>query len=243
MEANNELKHIDQKKTEFLSIVSHELRTPLTSIKAFSEILMDEVDSDDNSHKKYLDIINTESDRLTRLIEDLLNFSRLQLGNETFHPRQFDIARLFRKVIDSITPLLKKKNLQIQDNIPGNLPLVFCDQDKTMQVVHNIIGNAIKFSYANGKIRIMMQRYGNGGNKEILVSVADKGVGIAPEDMDNIFLKFKKAKNIPQEEHHGSGLGLAISKEIIRYFDGNIWVESTPGKGSTFYFTLPVASH
>jgi signal transduction histidine kinase len=235
--ANNELKQMDKKKTEFLSIVSHELRTPLTSIKAFSEILMDDVKVDNVSVANHLEIINTESERLTRLITNLLNFSRLQLGKEIFHIQKLDIGQTARNVIESVTPLLKENNLNIKENIPGDLPLVDCDQDKLKQVLNNLLGNAIKFSRSNGNIQIGIQK---SNNKEVKVSVVDEGVGIPPKDIEKVFLKFKKSENTPKDIPPGTGLGLAISREIIHHFGGHIWVESTFGKGSAFHFTLPI---
>jgi signal transduction histidine kinase len=240
--ANNKLKQIDQKKTEFLSVVSHDLRTPLTSIKAFTEILMDEKEIVNKSAKKHLEIINAESDRLTRLISDLLNLSRLQLGKETFNIKKLDIAQTARKVIDSISPLLKKKNLKIREKIPGNLPPVNCDQDKLIQVLHNILGNAIKFSHSHSNIQINVQTVKKGKNGKVEFCIADEGIGIAKENLDKIFLKFKKAATPLEDYPSGTGLGLAISKEIIRQLGGHIWVESTLGKGSTFHFTLPIKS-
>jgi signal transduction histidine kinase len=240
--ANNKLKQIDQKKTEFLSVVSHDLRTPLTSIKAFTEILMDEKVIVNKSARKHLEIINAESDRLTRLISDLLKLSRIQLGKETFHIKKLDIAQTARKVIDSISPLLKKKDLRIREKIPGNLPPINCDQDKLIQVLHNILGNAIKFSRSHSNIQVSVQAIKNNKNGKVEFCIADEGIGIAKENLDKIFLKFKKAEESLEDYPSGTGLGLAISKEIVHRLGGHIWVESTLGKGSTFHFTLPMKS-
>jgi signal transduction histidine kinase len=242
--ANKELKQLDKKKSEFLSIVSHELRTPLTSIKAFSEILQYEENRNNSSADKYLQIINSESERLTRLITDLLNLSRLQLGKETFHIQKLDVAQVIRETVDLLTPLLKEKDLSIKENIPGNLPQIYCDKDKLIQVTSNLLGNAVKFSHPQGDIQVnvRVRKNGNGKAKEIEVSVADEGMGIAPEFQDKIFSKFNRIETPPEGASCGTGLGLSISKEIIHSFGGHIWVESLLGNGSTFYFTLPLKS-
>jgi signal transduction histidine kinase len=234
--ANIELKQLDKKKTEFLSVVSHELRSPLTSIKAFSEILIDEISPDNASVANHLEIINTESKRLTRLITELLNFSRLQLGKEKFHIKKYDIAKIIKNVIESINPLLRENNLKIRDSIPADLSLIDCDQDKLKQVLNNLLENAIKFSRPNGNIYISVQN----NNKEVKISIADEGIGIVPEDIDKVFFKFKKSENLPKDIPAGTGLGLAISREIVGYLGGSIGVESALGKGSIFHFTLPL---
>jgi len=240
--ANAELKQLDLKKSEFLSIVSHDLRTPLTSIKAFTEILMDEKDEDLTN--KYLKIINNESDRLTRLINSLLNLSRLQLGKEKFYIQKFDVVQAIRKSVDSVSPLLIQKNLKIQEEIPRDIFLVHSDQDKLMGVMNNLLGNAIKFSHPHGNIQVslLVAKNKNGHKKEIRVSVTDEGIGIPPEDLTKIFSKLKPPGSLSRGIPHGTGLGLVISKEIVYRLGGRIWVESALNKGSTFYFTLPLDS-
>ncbi len=242
--ANKELRQLDLKKSEFLSVVSHELRTPLTSIKAFTEILLGGEDTNGQETGKYLKIINDESDRLTRLITALLSLSRLQLGKEPFDFQELNVAQTINKAIALVAPLLKEKNLNIRENIPGDISPICCDQDKLMQVMNNLLGNAIKFSNQRSNIVVHVQAIKDaaGKDKEIEVSIADEGMGIAPEYLAKIFSKFKQIGELPQESPHGTGLGLAISKEIIDYLGGRIWVESVLGHGSTFYFTLPLGA-
>jgi signal transduction histidine kinase len=239
--ANKELKQQDRKKTEFLSVVSHELRTPLTAIKAFTEIAIEE-NINSSQINRYLKIVNTESERLSRLVPNLLSFSRLQLGKEKFNFQKTDAAMTIKKVVDSLTPLLREKELNFRVNIPGSIPLIYCDQDKLIQVMSNLLGNAIKFSYPKRNILINLQvtKYDNGKDKDIEVSVTDEGIGIVREQQNKIFFEYSETGAKEKGFIQGTGLGLTISKEIINRLGGSIWVESAHGKGSTFYFTLPI---
>jgi len=191
-----------------------------------------------------MEIINAESERLTRLIDDLLSLSRLQLDKETFNLQQVDVTQVVKAAINSVSPLLREKSLKIREYLPAGVPPVFSDHDKLMQIMNNLLGNAIKFSNPHGDIQVDIQEVADNGstNKKIRISITDDGPGIAPEYQDKIFSKFKSADSLPQGVPHGTGLGLAICRETISRLGGHIWVESILGKGSTFYFTLPVES-
>jgi len=243
-EAYEDLKKLDTMKDAFLSSVSHELRTPLTSIRSFSEILLryDEVDPQDR--QEFLEIINAESERLTRLINDLLDLSRIESGRMVWHDDLMSLAEVIRETAKGQHCALQQKSLRVTLDIPDDLPFVFADRDRIQQVITNLLGNAIKFSLDGGEIRIGTELFQGKRSREatewIRVSVSDQGVGIEEKDRELIFDKFRQGLNDHlTEKPQGTGLGLPICKEIIAYYDGNLWVEGRKGEGSTFFFTLP----
>ena len=246
-EAYEDLKRLDDMKDTFLSSVSHELRTPLTSIRSFSEILLryDEVDPKDR--REFLEIINSESERLTRLINDLLDLSRIESGRMVWHDDLMSLGDVLREAARAQHCALAEKSLRLNLDIPEDLPFVFADRDRIQQVITNLLGNAIKFSFTGGEIRIRTEVFEGKRSREasewIRVSVSDQGVGIHEKDRELIFEKFRQSVSDPlTEKPKGTGLGLPICKEIVAYYDGNLWVEGDKGKGSTFFFTLPSVS-
>ena len=241
-----EMKHLDEIKDDFLSSVSHELRTPLTSIRSFSEILLtyDEVGGDDQ--KEFLKIINLESERLTRLINDVLDLSKIQAGRMTWHDDLISLGEVIRETVKAQQPILRGKNLDLVLDVPTELPLVFSDRDRIQQIVTNLLGNAIKFSLPGGRIRVAAETFkGRRAGEEpewIKVNVSDQGIGIDKDDLEIIFEKFRQASgDTLTDKPDGTGLGLPICREILSHYKGNIWVQSEKGKGSTFFFTLPAA--
>jgi signal transduction histidine kinase len=243
-EAYEDLKKLDTMKDAFLSSVSHELRTPLTSIRSFSEILLsyDEVAPEDR--REFLEIINSESERLTRLINDLLDLSRIESGKMVWHDDLMSLAEVIRETARTQHCALGEKSLRLTLDLPEDLPFVFADRDRIHQVVANLLGNAIKFSFEGGEIRMGAEVFEGKRSREasewIKVSVSDEGVGIEEKDREFIFDKFRQGlTDHLTEKPKGTGLGLPICKEIVAYYDGNLWVESREGGGSTFFFTLP----
>jgi PAS domain S-box-containing protein len=228
-------KEVDRMKSEFISTVSHELRTPLTSIKSFAEILLT-YDEDKETQKEFLTIINDESERLTRLINDVLDISKIEAGRIEWKSEESDIEELIVNAVNSTSALISKKNLQVELKIENDLPKVMVDRDKIIQVITNLLSNAIKFCQENQIININTC-YKDGS---LYVSVRDSGRGIAPENHEKIFLKFCQIEDTATGKPDGTGLGLPICKEIIKYHRGRIWVESDLGKGSNFTFTIPV---
>ncbi|MDY6911472.1 MAG: PAS domain S-box protein [Chloroflexota bacterium] len=242
--AHERLQELDKMKDTFLSTVSHELRTPLTSIKSFAEILLT-YDDDKETQKEFLTIINDECDRLTRLINDVLDLSKIEAGRMQWEIAELQIARVVDLAVNATYALSTKSNLSVYVDVKLDLPSVLGDQDKLVQVVTNLISNAIKFTHEGGSIRIIAQLMrdseSEGGSEMIKVGVFDTGIGISPEDCITVFDKFRQVGDTLTDKPAGTGLGLPISKEIVEHFGGNIWVESELGKGSAFYFTLPVA--
>jgi signal transduction histidine kinase len=241
-EANRKLQELDELKSQFLSTVSHELRTPLTSIKAFSEILLDSP-PDAATGRRFLEIIDKESDRLSRLISDLLDLSRIERRAVSWKMANADIQRIIAEAAAPLVSLATDKGLTLEVAEAAPLP-VWADADRIQQVVTNLVGNAIKFSPPGGRIRIRVDRAPGtrqGSEPCALVAVSDTGPGISQSEREHLFQRFHRG-SARQPAGSGTGLGLAISKEIVKQHGGEIWVESELGCGSTFYFTLPLRS-
>ncbi len=243
-EAYRELQTLDAMKDEFISTVSHELRTPLTSIKGAAEILLNYRDVDPATELEFLGIINNESDRLTRLINDVLDLARIESGEIEWHISTVHLASIIETAVNGTHAITVQKNVTVEIGPGEGLPAVRSDPDKLVQVVTNLLSNAIKFTPSGGLINVQSRLAsqsgpGNGGMMAE-ISVADNGVGIPEIEFDNIFNRFQQAGSSLTDRPQGTGLGLAICKEIVQHLGGEIWVESELGKGSTFFFTVPV---
>ncbi len=239
-EANRKLKEIDQMKSDFISIVSHELRTPLTSIKAFTELITMKPGMQADKRNRLLAIINNETDRLTRLINDVLDLSKIETGHFSWHMERLAMGDIVRASIAGIQSLADNKGVSIAlDGLHRSLPLVLGDRDRLMQVITNILSNSIKFTPRGGGITIAVNCE-ESPERQIVVSISDTGVGIPEEDHELIFEKFRRSGDILTSNIEGTGLGLAITRQIVSYHGGRIWVKSKPGEGSTFTFTLPL---
>jgi two-component system phosphate regulon sensor histidine kinase PhoR len=235
-------KEIDEAKSNFVSTVSHELRTPLTSIKNAISII-ERCDLSDIRVPKFVTIANRNIDRLEKLINEILAFSKLENGKMSMSFEPVDLKSISHDVIVNIQQLAVNKSIEIHENIPDNLPKVYADFGRLEQVLTNILDNAIKFTPENGIIIIEAKKPSDGNDiKEKLsngsfleVSVSDTGIGISIDDQKRIFDRFERATLY----NNGVGLGLAIAKKIVDNHNGQIWVESELGKGSKFAFTLP----
>ncbi|TET68184.1 MAG: response regulator [Dehalococcoidia bacterium] len=243
--AYRELQQLDQMKDNFLSTVSHELRTPLTSIKGFAEILLS-YEEDRETQREFLTIINNESDRLTRLIDDFLDLARIESGRMRWESAELAIPDVIKNAVEATQSLAKQKNLRVSINSEPDIPAIWGDRDKLVQVVTNLLSNAMKFTPEEGEIRVgaqvLKENEAEDVSPMIRVSVSDTGIGIAPEDYQAVFEKFKQVGDTLTDKPQGTGLGLPICKEIVEHYRGKLWVESELGKGSTFYFTLPVVA-
>jgi signal transduction histidine kinase len=226
---------LDEMKTNFLANVSHELRTPLSSIRAFSELLLSY--DDESVRAEFLQIINSESERLTRLVNDVLDITKIESGHMDWRMSIFNLAALLSDSARTFSTLIEQQNLVFKQEIEENLPSVYGDRDRLQQVVGNLLGNAVKFA-PQGTITLVARRQGS----EVLISVADTGIGIAPEDQERIFAKFQQVGDTLTEKPRGTGLGLAICRDIVEHHEGQLWVESQLGMGSRFTFSLPLAA-
>ncbi|HOX55079.1 MAG TPA: ATP-binding protein, partial [Candidatus Omnitrophota bacterium] len=235
-EAKRKIEESMRIKTEFTSMVSHELRTPLTAIKEGIGIVLDGSAGQINiDQKDFLETAKRNVDRLARLINDVLDFQKLESGRMPFNFQEGDLNAVIKESCVSMKPQADSKNIRFEINLAENLPRMNFDKDKIAQVMVNLINNAIKFTIAGG-IRVSTIL----GNNTVKVAVEDTGPGIKKEDMPKLFQRFQQLGEYHERRVASSGLGLAISKEIIEMHKGKIWVESEYGKGSTFYFVLPI---
>jgi len=237
-DAKNRLQKALNVKTDFTSMVSHELRTPLTAIKEGIALIADGTSGPINAEQKeFLDIAKRNVDRLARLINDVLDFQKLESGITSFNIQENNINDILAEVKSAMAPLIKERGLDFILNFCEDLPNIKCDRDKIIQVVTNIVNNAVKFT-EKGSIEIGSSnktRY----PKMVQVYVKDTGCGISEEDLPKLFQKYTQFGKITDRKG-GSGLGLAISMHIIKGHKGEIWAESELGKGSVFYFELPI---
>jgi nitrogen-specific signal transduction histidine kinase len=233
--AEEELKRLDQLKSDFVSNVSHELRTPLAITKLGVNLVLNRTTGEINEkQKEVLSDAKSNIDRLARIIDGLLDISKIEAGKVELKRRLVDIAGLIRQITSSFELSLKEKNLELKVNIPEKQIDAYIDPDKITQVFTNLIGNALKFT-DRGYIEISLQEK----EREIACVVADTGLGISEEDLPNVFSKFEQFGRLPGPGEKGTGLGLAITKGIIELHGGKIWVESKLGQGAKFSFILP----
>jgi Na+/proline symporter/nitrogen-specific signal transduction histidine kinase len=232
--ANERLQELDRLKDDFISTVTHELRTPLTSIRALTEILHDNPDLTEAERSRFLGIIIKESERLTRLINQVLDLAKLESGSADWNNAEFDLRDLVEEAVNSTVQLFNEKKVQLETRLEEGLPTIVADRDRLTQVVLNLLSNAVKFCEPErGKVEVRLRP----ADGALQVDVADNGVGISAADQRLIFEKFRQAGYVRPQ---GTGLGLPISRKIIQHFGGRLWVESAPGRGATFSFTIPV---
>ncbi len=236
-EANERLRELDQLKDEFVSSVSHELRTPLTSIRALSEILVDNLDLPAAEREKYLRIVVEETERLTRLINQVLDMSKLASGAVQWQITEVDLAAVVQDSATACAQLFQQRGAELTVSVPPYVPSVSADRDRMVQVVINLLSNAAKFcAESHGRVSVTLHVE----RDDLQVDVTDDGEGIPPEDQARIFERFQQGPSAHSGGHHGTGLGLPISQEIVRHFGGRLWVRSVPGHGATFSFTVPM---
>jgi Na+/proline symporter/signal transduction histidine kinase len=237
-QANERLQELDRLKDEFVSTVSHELRTPLTSIRAFSEILSDNPDLDVAERAGYLQIIVTETERLTRLINQVLDLSKLESGGAEWHIEAVDLGEVIAASVHATAQIFRDRGVAIEQHVPDPAPVVQADRDRLVQVLLNLLSNAVKFCPPQAGL-VQIEAAANAGVAR--VDVRDNGPGVAGGDRDVIFEKFRQGGDTRTNRPAGTGLGLPISREIVDHLGGRLWVESSPGEGAVFSFTLPVA--
>ncbi|MDQ7786424.1 MAG: ATP-binding protein [Thermodesulfovibrionales bacterium] len=225
------LRETDRIKSDFFSFMSHELRTPITSVKEGVMLLLDGVGGEINEkQKRILQIISEESDRLIRLINSILDLSKMEAGKMQYHLGEADISALLSQAVTEMEPLTRAKNIKAEISVEDGLPYVSMDEEKILQVLRNLIGNAIKFTPEEGHITVAVKH----SYRKLEVSISDEGPGIPEEHIHHIFDKFRSYGAMK-----GSGLGLALARSVINNHGGIIWAENNQGKGSTFTFVLP----
>jgi len=238
------LKEVDRMKTEFVSIASHQLRTPLTAIKLFVEMLLrGNAGRISAKQKEYLGDVSESTERMIRLVNDLLNVSRLETGRLRIEPEETDIEEFIEEIIADTKPLIAQEKIKVIFNKPKTkLGLIAIDKSLMRQVVHNLLTNAIKYSFANiatSKSKQIVAALSVDDKQNYIVSVKDSGIGIPKDIQPRIFEKFFRADNAKKAETDGSGLGMYVAKMVMESSGGKIWFESEEGKGSTFYISIP----
>ena len=237
--ANERLTELDRMKDEFVSTVSHELRTPLTSIRSFTEILHDNPQLPAAERERFLGIVIKETGRLSRLIGQVLDVSRLESGRVEWHESLLDMREVIEDTAASTSQLFRERNVRLERNLPGRVPKVRADLDRIVQVVVNLLSNAVKFiEPGRGRVEIALAEEAG----FLRVDVRDNGPGISPEHQEMIFERFRQAGDPLTGKPQGTGLGLYISRRIIEHSGGRLWVSSRPGEGACFSFTLPLVA-
>jgi signal transduction histidine kinase len=235
--ANERLQELDRLKDDFVSMVSHELRTPLTSIRAFTQILFEDPEVELEQRKRFLGIITKETERLTRLINQVLDVSKMESGRADWQAARVDLKEVVGDALAGMSQVFEERNIQVEVRLPERVPPITADVDRIIQVLLNLLSNAAKFCHPReGRIEVELTRQG----PALRVDVRDNGAGIDPADQNVIFDKFRQVGDSLTDKPHGSGLGLHISRQIVEHYGGRLWVESGPGAGACFSFTLPL---
>ncbi|AUD15231.1 MULTISPECIES: cell wall metabolism sensor histidine kinase WalK [Planococcus] len=231
---NTEQEKIDMERREFVANVSHELRTPLTTMRSYLEALADGAWQDPDLAPNFLNVTQTETERMIRLVNDLLKLSKMDSSEADLSREMVEFGVFFNRIIDRFE-MSKSQNVSFERKVPKSQYFVEIDTDKLTQVIDNIISNALKYSPEGGKVRFSVREK----EGELLVSISDEGMGIPKENVERIFDRFYRVDRARSRAMGGTGLGLAISKEMINAHGGRIWAQSKYGKGTSIYFTLP----
>ena len=226
----------EEARDQFIDAATHELRTPLANIKAYAETLVTMDDLDVERQKEFCNTINSEATRLARFVDDLLSVSSMEAGVLTVSRQNVDTMRLLEEVAEKVRPLVVQKNLEFETAIPPKLPEMSIDKDKIVATLVNLLGNAVKYTPAGGRVALRVKT----SDRELHLDVVDNGVGIDSDEIPKVFDKFFRSENPLVAEQVGTGLGLSLAREVVRGHGGEISVDSEIGKGSTFSITLPL---
>jgi signal transduction histidine kinase/CheY-like chemotaxis protein len=237
-ETNRRLEAASRHKSQFLANMSHELRTPLNSIIGFSEVLLDESLGalSAEERREFLGNILSSGRHLLRLINDILDLSRIEAGRVELRLERLALAEMIEGVLTTVRPLAAKKQISIDVDLDPTLSTLVADTGKVKQILYNLLANAIKFTGEGGRAGLRLTRQAS----EAWFAVWDTGIGIEPADQARIFEEFQQVETTTARQYEGTGLGLALAKKFVELHGGRIWVDSTPGEGSTFTFTLPI---
>lgn len=243
MRVIEELRAQDALKTQFLANISHDLRTPLTAVITHAEILRDGIlgKLSDRQLESVTGIINGGR-QLLEQVSEILDYARGAANQITIAPTAFSIVEVLEQACALNEALAARKGLELSTRLPGELPQVLADREKVAHVVGNLLGNALNFTPAGGRVWLAAHVAPSGVTPDhLIVEVGDTGIGIAAEHHDLIFLEFAQVDSSASRRHHGTGLGLTIARKLVELHGGRIWVESALGIGSRFFFTLPLA--
>ncbi|MEP6774760.1 MAG: ATP-binding protein, partial [Chloroflexota bacterium] len=244
-----ELRHLERARRDFVANIGHELRTPLTSVKLLAETVREVMHEDQHAAEKFLGQIEAEVDRLTQLVRELLELSRIESGQVPMQRTNLDVPQLLETAAGRLRAQAERAGVHLMVEVAALLPLAYADRERIEQVLVNLVHNALKFTNPGGSVTLSAQPDG----ADIRISVRDTGVGIPPDDLPRIFERFYKVDKARaaargrdggegrEGREGGTGLGLAIAKHVVQAHGGRIWAESVYGQGATFYFTLPAA--
>jgi len=228
----------DRVKTEFLSMASHELRTPLTSIRGYVDLVLDGEAGEVSEHQReFLGVAKRNVDRLVKLVNDILDLSKMGAGRLQLQCEPVDVAAVLEHVVASLRPMMREIGQTLRMNVPPELPPVRGDQERLHQILFNLVSNAHKYTPHGGEITVAA----HGGRSFVRVDVHDTGIGMSPQDLVQLFTRFFRSSNPAAQRAGGTGLGLSITRQLVELHGGTIDVHSALGAGSTFSFTLPVA--
>jgi signal transduction histidine kinase len=235
--SNATLRHLDKAKDEFVSMASHQLRTPLTSIKGYISMMLEgDAGEINDTQKHFLDEAFMSSERMVHLINDFLNVSRIQTGKFIIDKHPVDLSKVVGQEVSSLQESAISRNLTLIYNPPNNFPQMDIDESKIRQVIMNFVDNALYYSHPNTEINVSLVIDGS----DVLFTVKDTGIGVPPEEQDQLFTKFYRASNARKQRPDGTGVGLYLAKKVIDAHDGKVIFESSVGNGSTFGFRLPL---
>ena len=237
--AENLLHQAIQARDDMMGIVSHDLRNPANAVKMLARSILEGAEraqlKDDVSER--IQVIKQAAEQMDTLIQDLLDMTRLEAGRLVVAPREVEVAALVERSVESLRPLAEAGSVALSVELPPALPTIQADPDRVAQLLSNVVGNAIKFTPAGGSVTVRARVF----HGELEFTVADTGEGIRPEQISHVFDRFYQATHGGRASRHGAGLGLPIARGIVEAHGGRIWIESTPGRGTTVRFTLPTA--
>jgi len=245
----SEVKAANVAKSDFISFVSHELKNPMTSIKGYTELLAaGAVGPINEAQSNFLTTIRANIERMATLVSDLTDVSRIEAGRLFLEFKAVNIPELIDEVVRSNRRLIDEKEQHLSIQIPEDLPKVWADRNRLIQIITNLVSNASKYTQRDGNIDIRVETAFNqwdseGAKMVVHTEVKDNGAGISLEDQQKIFQKFFRSEDPKIREAPGTGLGLNITKSLVEMQGGRIWFESTPGKGTSFHFTVPIAEY
>jgi signal transduction histidine kinase len=231
---SGELESLERLRRDLVANVSHELKTPISALRAHLENLLDGVERPD---AETMQVMLAQSDRLGRLVDQLLELSRLESGDVPMHRQSVALRPLVERVLSEIEVTRASHGVDLAEEVPGDLPPVYADPERVHQVLFNLLDNAVRFTPSGGRVTVTASR----SNGAVGVAVADTGPGIAPEHLPRLFERFYRVDTARSRDDGGTGIGLAIARSVVEAHGGRIWAASDPGRGSTFTFELPVA--
>jgi signal transduction histidine kinase len=232
---SSELENLERLRRDLVANVSHELKTPISALRAHLENLLDGVEK---AQPETLQVMLAQSERLGRLVDQLLELSRLESGDLPLDRSEIPLRPLVSRVMSEIDVTRSRRDVELAQDVPEDLPPVYADAERIYQVLFNLLDNAVRFTPAGGRVRVTAARR----NGAVDVTVADTGPGISAEHLPRVFERFYRVDTARSRDEGGTGIGLAIARSVVEAHGGRIWAESEPGRGSTFTFELPVAT-